>query len=89
MTEASATAEVGARGSRVVKDADGTEWTCAPAYAGLGDPERARQALGHDPPFVCTPRRGARSVRLAGDVGARASDDDLLRAIAAARAEAR
>ena len=75
---------------RDVTDAENTTWSCAQAYAGLGDSPAARAAAERaaDAPgavaVVCTPSGGAQSVRLelpanwAGDL----SDDDLLAAIA-------
>lgn len=80
---------------REVTDSDNTTWTCVPAYAGLGTEgpaaalvERAVDA-GKPIPVVCTPSGGAQSVRLSlpGDWHAAMSDDDLLAAIVAGRAE--
>jgi hypothetical protein len=55
---------------REVTDADGVVWSCAQAFAGLGDDseraEAAARVKGADDLFhvVCTPSGGARSVRL-------------------------
>jgi hypothetical protein len=53
---------------REVTDAEGVTWSCAQAFAGLkDDPEKAEAArVGESNCFhvVCTPRGGAKSVRL-------------------------
>ncbi len=54
---------------REVTDADGTTWTCTPAFAGLaadGAMPDAARVPGTDDCYhlVCTPSGGAQSVRL-------------------------
>lgn len=83
--------------TRDVTDADGTAWTFAQAYAGLGDTpvaqeaaqraaERAAEAPGAVA-VVATPSGGEMSVRLELPIGwaDRLADDELLTALAAAR----
>lgn len=56
---------------REVTDADGTVWTCAQAFAGLGEQSAAAQAAAAklaggegQVAVVATPRGGAQTVRL-------------------------
>lgn len=79
--------------SREVREEEGTLWTCIQAYAGLGnDPDKVAAARpagnGDKLHVVCTPRGGARSVRLDLQQGweAEMSDKELLAAIKASEA---
>ncbi len=76
--------------NREVTDPDSRTWTCAEAYAGLPElegvaPDREDGRVR----VVCTPDGGAQSVRVELESGWEdaLSDDDLLRAIAAARTD--
>jgi hypothetical protein len=78
---------------RDVTDADGTTWSCTPAYAGLatgGEPPDAARVDGADDCYwlVCTPSGGAPSVRVAvaADWEQALADDALLARIRAAAA---
>jgi hypothetical protein len=72
---------------RTVTDNEGTEWTCVQAYTGLQEaPEEITAKLsGPDGRLavVCTPRGGAKSVRLnlADGWDENMKDEDLLQAI--------
>jgi hypothetical protein len=72
---------------REVTGADGINWSCVEAYAGLSDEgggEAAARAAGGDKlTVVCTPSGGAKSVRLELPAGWEESHDDerLLREI--------
>ena len=73
---------------REVQDAEGITWACVQALAGLSSTEEkiaAAQVTGTDDYYVvCTPSRGAQSVRLQlpAQWETLVSDDELLRAIA-------
>lgn len=79
---------------REITDLDGITWTCLQAFAGLGlDAETADAARVRGAPdrvhVVCTPSGGARSVRLELPLAwEEMSDEDLLRPIRSALAEA-
>jgi hypothetical protein len=74
---------------REIQDGDGVRWSCAQAYAGLGEAgeqaaEAARADDGSDRVrVVCTPSGGSRSVELELAPGWEDSlpDEDLLRRI--------
>lgn len=78
---------------RDVTDDEGTTWTAAQAFAGLGgedDPEKADAARVKGDPdrvhVVCTPGGGARSVRVQLPLGweETAGDAEIVAAIRAA-----
>lgn len=80
--------------TREIVDDDGTTWSCAPAYGGLGDGAGAAAAIAQEKAardgaivVVCTPTGGAQSVRVELAAGSLADVDDgaLRAAIAAAR----
>jgi len=78
---------------REVQDEENTRWTCVQAFAGVGGAvarEAAERAESDDGTVtvVCTPSGGEQTVRLElpGDWSERLSDDELLSAIAEARA---
>ena len=70
---------------RTCTTADGTEWTCAQAYAGLGDDTESPDVTADDGTVtvVATPSGGAQTVRLHLDSGWHdaLSDKDLAGAI--------
>lgn len=74
---------------REVTDADGTTWSCTPAYAGLATeegalPDAARVDGSEDEYWiVCTPSGGAQTVRIAApaDWERGWSDEELTAAI--------
>jgi hypothetical protein len=79
---------------REVTDADGTVWTCAQAFAGLGEHSAAAQAAAEklaggdgQVAVIATPRGGAQTVRLELPTGWHDALDDaaLLAAIGEAR----
>ncbi|HEX8311232.1 MAG TPA: hypothetical protein VF614_07950 [Chthoniobacteraceae bacterium] len=77
---------------REVTDNDKTTWTCVQALSGMSkeSADEAEERLESDSgtvPVVCTPRGGARSVRLelATDWETSVSDDALVEKISAAR----
>jgi hypothetical protein len=79
---------------RELTDADGVTWSCAQAFAGLGnDPEKAEAARvegsGDHFHVVCTPNGGAKSVRLELPSGWEESctDEEILKAIHSQLAE--
>lgn len=78
--------------TREITDTDGLTWTCAQAYAGLGDSAAAEVAAEHEDgntvEVVCTPTGAAQTVRLRLEDGwsEALSDDDLAAALAEARA---
>lgn len=78
---------------REVRDADGVQWVCVQAMGGIEGRAGAEAAARIETddgrvPVVCTPSGGAETARVEMPRGweESASDDDLLRAIAAARA---
>ena len=78
---------------RELKGADGIEWTCVEAYAGLSGgraddaAERAAETGGGKVRVVCTPSGGAKSVpvELPKDWETSLGDEELLREIEARR----
>lgn len=77
---------------REVTDAEGTTWSCIQAFAGLGGADEKKDVARTGEPdgrvhVVCTPTGGAQSVRvkLPENWEQGASDEELLRAIEAAR----
>jgi hypothetical protein len=76
--------------AREVTGSDGTRWTCAEAYAGLGDRagDAAKTDDGERYRVVCTPSGGAKTVELELPAGWEREMDDgaLLRAIERQRA---
>lgn len=76
---------------REITDADGLQWTCVQAYAGLTDGDAAdiaeAHAEGDTVTVVGTPTGAAQTVRLqlAPDWAEALSGDDLAAAIAEAR----
>ena len=72
---------------REIDDGDGVRWSCAQAYAGLGDQamdDSAARVEGTDRcRVICTPSGGSRSVELelAGGWEESLSDEELLDAI--------
>ena len=80
---------------REVTDGDGVRWTCVQAYAGLaqsadesGDRDAARVDGARDRfRVVCTPSGGAQTaeLELAGDWEEGMGDEELVKAIEAAR----
>ena len=70
---------------RTCTTADGTEWTCAQAYAGLGDETDASEAAGDGErvTVVATPSGGAQTVRLQldSDWHEALSDEQLAEAV--------
>ena len=78
---------------REVQDEENTRWTCVQAFAGVGGEvaEAAAERAESDDgtvTVVCTPSGGEQTLRLElpSDWSERLSDDDLLSAIAEARA---
>ena len=78
---------------RKMTDPDGITWSCVQAFAGLGnDPEKTSAARVEGSKrlrVVCTPSGGAASVRLElpDEWEDRMPDEELLRAIVAARGD--
>ncbi|HEV2862399.1 MAG TPA: hypothetical protein VGX48_15410 [Pyrinomonadaceae bacterium] len=74
---------------REVTGGDGTVWSCAQAYAGLGEGEAAEraEAQGGSVEVVCTPSGGAKTVRLELAAGWEESlgDEELVREIESRR----
>lgn len=73
---------------REVTGADGINWACVEAYAGLsgddgGEAARRAEAGDGNPTVICTPSGGAKSVRLELPAGweESLSDEQLLREI--------
>ena len=81
---------------REVTDADGTTWSCTPAYAGLATEEgtlpEAARVEGRDDAYwiVCTPSGGAQTVRITAPAEGEGgwSDEQLTTAIRTAQDEA-